>query len=106
MNGPANVTLDSAGDRYYICSFGSHCQQGQRLSITVISSSANPPATATRPTTPSPTYTHPKACAPTRPNAGGPAAVLAPSAQNNSGSIALAAGFSLSLLTAGLALVF
>ncbi|CAA0816476.1 Blue copper protein [Striga hermonthica] len=76
MNGPTNVTLDSAGDRYYICSFGSHCQQGQRLSITVISSSANPPATATRPTTPSPTNTHSKACAPTQPNAGGPAAAL------------------------------
>ncbi|TXG69349.1 hypothetical protein EZV62_004284 [Acer yangbiense] len=33
--GPANVTLDSAGDHYYICTIGRHCQFGQKLSISV-----------------------------------------------------------------------
>ncbi|MCD9641363.1 hypothetical protein HAX54_027528 [Datura stramonium] len=51
MTGPANVTLDTAGDHYYICTFGTHCQNGQKLAITVSSSTgtspgANPPTSA------------------------------------------------------------
>ncbi|XP_016492823.2 cucumber peeling cupredoxin [Nicotiana tabacum] len=44
MSGPANVTLDSAGERYYICTFGRHCQNGQKLAITVSSSTGTPGA--------------------------------------------------------------
>ncbi|XP_009760367.1 basic blue protein-like [Nicotiana tabacum] len=76
MAGPANVTLDSAGDHYYICTFGRHCQNGQKLAITVSSTStpgANPP-TPSKPTTPdipSPSSsTQPEACAPTPAAAG------------------------------------
>ncbi|XP_016433657.1 cucumber peeling cupredoxin [Nicotiana tabacum] len=46
MSVPANITLDSAGDHYYICTFGRHCQNGQKLAITVSSTGtpgANPP---------------------------------------------------------------
>ncbi|KAJ8536225.1 hypothetical protein K7X08_034626 [Anisodus acutangulus] len=50
MTGPANVTLDTAGDHYYICTFGTHCRNGQKLAITVSSSTgtpgANPPTSS------------------------------------------------------------
>ncbi|KAI4329342.1 hypothetical protein L6164_021616 [Bauhinia variegata] len=36
--GPANITLSSAGEHYYICSVGQHCQNGQKLAITVSAS--------------------------------------------------------------------
>ncbi|KAI3701504.1 hypothetical protein L6452_26634 [Arctium lappa] len=42
--GPATITLTTAGSRYYICTFTSHCQIGQKLSINV--------STAGNPTTP------------------------------------------------------
>ncbi|OIT31643.1 PREDICTED: cucumber peeling cupredoxin-like [Nicotiana attenuata] len=76
MAGPANVTLDSAGAHYYICTFGRHCQNGQKLAITVSSTGtpgANPPAPSnqTTPVVPSPSSsTQPEACAPTSAAAG------------------------------------
>ncbi|XP_009763449.1 cucumber peeling cupredoxin-like [Nicotiana tabacum] len=77
MGGPANVTLDSAGDHYYICTFGRHCQNGQKLAITVSSTGtpgANPPTRSSpiTPVVPSPSSPNqPEACAPT-PAAAGP----------------------------------
>lgn len=41
--GPAKVTLSTAGDLYFICSVGTHCQGGQKLAINV---SASGPAGA------------------------------------------------------------
>ncbi|KAL2516597.1 cucumber peeling cupredoxin-like [Forsythia ovata] len=82
--GPANMTLDSTGEHYYICTFGSHCQAGQKLAITVSGTpGANPPTSnpPTTPATPSPTSTQPDACAPTpssAPNAGGPSPSATP----------------------------
>ncbi|KAK9923122.1 hypothetical protein M0R45_031555 [Rubus argutus] len=64
--GPANITLTSTGDHYYICTFGTHCQSGQKLAIDVSASAtspgaspsaptpASPPPPPTTPTTPSP----------------------------------------------------
>ncbi|RYR40899.1 hypothetical protein Ahy_A09g046644 [Arachis hypogaea] len=37
-NSPANFILNKEGQFYYICSFGTHCIQGQKLSIIVPSS--------------------------------------------------------------------
>ncbi|KAK4362189.1 hypothetical protein RND71_017430 [Anisodus tanguticus] len=90
MTGPANVTLESAGEHYYICTFGRHCLNGQKLAITVSntgSSGANPPTASaagpsganspnpsnpTTPVVPSPSSSRqPEACAPT-PSAAGP----------------------------------
>ncbi|XP_068304204.1 uclacyanin-3-like [Pyrus communis] len=70
--GPANITLTSSGDHYYICTYGRHCQSGQKLAITVSAASPGaapsvppPPSTTnTPPTTPSPTSNDPAACAP------------------------------------------
>ncbi|KAE7997324.1 hypothetical protein FH972_001969 [Carpinus fangiana] len=45
--GPANITLSDAGNHYYICAVGQHCQFGQKLAITV---SGSPGAAA--PSTP------------------------------------------------------
>ncbi|CAK9185640.1 unnamed protein product [Ilex paraguariensis] len=69
MTGPANVSLNAAGDHYYICTFGDHCQNGQKLAITVSGTPlASPPTTTTTPpppATPSPTSNTPSACPPT-----------------------------------------
>ncbi|KAL9460270.1 hypothetical protein AB3S75_003473 [Citrus x aurantiifolia] len=81
--GTANITLDSAGEHYYICTFGWHCQAGQKLAITVSatpgsspSPTGNPtPPTRSTPTAPSPNSSSPADCtlAPTSgPTAGGP----------------------------------
>ncbi|XP_059291262.1 cucumber peeling cupredoxin-like [Lycium ferocissimum] len=122
MTGPANVTLDSAGDHYYICTFGRHCQNGQKLAITVSSSGtpgANPPTpfaagpsganspNPSNPTTtvPSPSSsTQPEACAPT-PSAAGPSSstpgVSTP--PSTSSSTTILANFLLSLSSIALA---
>ncbi|KAL9405572.1 hypothetical protein Peur_002544 [Populus x canadensis] len=58
--GPVNITLDSTGEHYYICTIGRHCQFGQKLAITVSSrtTGASPPSTTPRPSPPpSPTAT-------------------------------------------------
>ncbi|KAF5184152.1 cucumber peeling cupredoxin-like [Thalictrum thalictroides] len=47
--GPANVTLGTSGEHYYICTFGTHCQNGQKLAIVVESSSDSPPPSNTPP---------------------------------------------------------
>ncbi|XP_050234174.1 cucumber peeling cupredoxin-like [Mercurialis annua] len=78
--GPVNITLATAGDHYYICTFSQHCQLGQKLAITVSSSppgsSPAPPTTPTptTPTTPSLENNVPTADCPTSdpPTAGGP----------------------------------
>ncbi|KAL6334126.1 hypothetical protein AAG906_004557 [Vitis piasezkii] len=31
--GPANITLATAGNHYYVCTIGSHCTSGQKLAI-------------------------------------------------------------------------
>ncbi|XP_010535261.1 PREDICTED: cucumber peeling cupredoxin-like [Tarenaya hassleriana] len=38
VNGPANVTLSSSGDHFFICTIGRHCLSGQKLSISVTGS--------------------------------------------------------------------
>ncbi|XP_022884944.1 cucumber peeling cupredoxin-like [Olea europaea var. sylvestris] len=114
--GPANVTLDSAGEHYYICTFGSHCQMGQKLAITVSGTpGANPPTSSppTTPTTPSPTSTQPDACAPTpssTPNAGRPPASATspagtPPPPYDSSSMSVFASFLPVLLSIGAALL-
>ncbi|GJT89031.1 zinc finger, CCHC-type containing protein [Tanacetum coccineum] len=32
-NGPATITLRTAGNHYYICAFGTHCQAGQKVTV-------------------------------------------------------------------------
>ncbi|TMW81400.1 hypothetical protein EJD97_009861 [Solanum chilense] len=64
MTGPANMTLNSTGEHYYICTFGTHCLNGQKLAITVSNSTATPGANP-------PVVRQPEACAPT-PSAAGP----------------------------------
>ncbi|KAM3359511.1 hypothetical protein BC332_30677 [Capsicum chinense] len=55
--GPANVTLKSAGDKYYICTVGKHCIAGQKLAI-IVSGTGAPISNAPKGSaTPSPTPT-------------------------------------------------
>ncbi|KAI3714832.1 hypothetical protein L6452_21792 [Arctium lappa] len=44
--GPARITLNAAGNHYYICTIGTHCQLGQKLSINVVSGASATPAPA------------------------------------------------------------
>ncbi|KAL4564014.1 hypothetical protein LXL04_028063 [Taraxacum kok-saghyz] len=56
-NGPATLTLTTPGTHYYICTFRSHCQIGQKLAINVSSSTGGtdpPPATPKTPKSPPP----------------------------------------------------
>ncbi|CAB4319016.1 unnamed protein product [Prunus armeniaca] len=72
-NGPANLTLNTSGEHYYICTFGGHCIGGQKLSINVTGNSS--PAPAPAPSTSSP---------PPSPSPSPPAAVPAPAPSTSS----------------------
>ncbi|XP_022946866.1 stellacyanin-like [Cucurbita moschata] len=41
---PARITLASTGDHHFMCSFLSHCNDGQKLSITVRATSSSAPS--------------------------------------------------------------
>jgi len=52
-SGPATVALNETGEQYYICTFGSHCSLGQKLTINVVnrpSRSGSPPRASPVPT--------------------------------------------------------
>ncbi|KAL4589791.1 hypothetical protein LXL04_002701 [Taraxacum kok-saghyz] len=51
--GPVRLTLNAPGTHYYVCTVGTHCQIGQKLTINVSAASATPPP-ALAPTTPAP----------------------------------------------------
>ncbi|TKW10830.1 hypothetical protein SEVIR_6G193500v4 [Setaria viridis] len=55
-DGPTTITLDSAGDHYYICGIGTHCSGGMKLAVNVGSGSgsggAPTPSTPSTPGTP------------------------------------------------------
>ncbi|KAI3827376.1 hypothetical protein L1987_01449 [Smallanthus sonchifolius] len=55
-NGPATLTLTRPGNHYYICTFGTHCQIGQKLTINVVGGSTTPPpaGSTTPPSPPAP----------------------------------------------------
>ncbi|KDP37082.1 hypothetical protein JCGZ_06138 [Jatropha curcas] len=119
--GPVNITLDTAGDHYYICTFSQHCQFGQKLAITVSSSSVNtptaqPPSTTTTPNTPAtPSPTNTTADCPTSnaPSSGPTSSknprTMEPTASPpppGSSSSKVLAGFSLSMLAVIMGLLF
>ncbi|CAH1426503.1 unnamed protein product [Lactuca virosa] len=52
--GPARVTLNAPGTHYYICTVGTHCQIGQKLTINVSAASATPAPSPTPTPTPAP----------------------------------------------------
>ncbi|KAI8544307.1 hypothetical protein RHMOL_Rhmol08G0286300 [Rhododendron molle] len=134
--GPANITLTSAGDHYYICTYGRHCASGQKLTITVSATGtpgAVPPPPSTTaappppPSTPSPTSsTTPEACAPepsasTTPTSNGPTTSTTPTANGpttsttpgqvplpppDSSSPAVSGGFFVTILSIAMAALF
>ncbi|KAK4853965.1 hypothetical protein QYF36_016981 [Acer negundo] len=59
-NSPANFTLTSAGEHYYICTSPGHCLGGQKLALNVTSGASSPAPTPTptpTPAAPAPTPT-------------------------------------------------
>ncbi|KAL5697959.1 hypothetical protein ACHQM5_029053 [Ranunculus cassubicifolius] len=95
MTGPANITLNTAGEHYYICTISGHCSLGQKLAINVsgISTTADPP------TSPVPTG---GPIAPCPPDSMGPTAMTPPRSSPTSASVVVAANsflaFSASLI--------
>ncbi|KAL3532313.1 hypothetical protein ACH5RR_005834 [Cinchona calisaya] len=53
-NGPANITLMTAGEHHYICTFSGHCNVGQKLAINVSAAPSTSPAPQPGPATPPP----------------------------------------------------
>ncbi|XP_057508457.1 cucumber peeling cupredoxin-like [Actinidia eriantha] len=51
---PTNFTLSSAGDHHFMCTFGQHCLGGQKLSVSVSSTSPSSPPASPPTTSPSP----------------------------------------------------
>lgn len=85
-NGPANITLNSTGEHFFICTIGQHCSNGQKLAINVSASTATPPpASAPQPSAPPPssTATPPSTTAtpPPTSSAGPPTATPGPNAE-------------------------
>ncbi|XP_039005905.1 cucumber peeling cupredoxin-like [Hibiscus syriacus] len=113
-NGPANVTLNSTGQQYYICTLGRHCELGQILAITGLatSGSPSPPPSPTTPTTPSTTSGTPADCTPA-PTSGPTAGLMPPSsvpgpngAPNSSSSSAVLVNLLVSTLDIAMSLIF
>ncbi|KAF9679778.1 hypothetical protein SADUNF_Sadunf06G0050500 [Salix dunnii] len=51
-SGPATITLNTAGDYYFLCTIAGHCSAGQKLAISIAAGSTpSPPGTS--PETPS-----------------------------------------------------
>lgn len=50
-NGPANITLTTAGEHHYICTIANHCNLGMKLAINVSATPSTSPAP--QPATPS-----------------------------------------------------
>ncbi|KAK4267554.1 hypothetical protein QN277_024321 [Acacia crassicarpa] len=47
--GPYNHTLNKTGTHYFICSVGQHCNNGQKLTVNVVSGSSSTPSNAPSP---------------------------------------------------------
>ncbi|XP_062086887.1 mavicyanin-like [Humulus lupulus] len=92
-NGPANVSLTEEGEHYYICSISGHCQAGQKLAITVHSSST-PAVNCTPSPASSPTPT-PQTAPPTTPGNSCPAPSILAAVFFSLGFIALSFCFTM-----------
>ncbi|KAF8393203.1 hypothetical protein HHK36_021444 [Tetracentron sinense] len=111
--GPANITLTSEGEHYYICTYGQHCTLGQKLAINVTASTtATPPSSpatppSSSPATPPSSQATPPSSSATPPSSSGtppPSSVTSPPS-SSSPSVAVA-GFSVTFLSIAIALLF
>ncbi|CAJ1944580.1 unnamed protein product [Sphenostylis stenocarpa] len=74
-SGPASVPLNETGEQYYICTIGTHCSLGQKLSVNVVNRASATPSPAPQPSrsgsppnaSPVPTPTQAPAPAPSNP---------------------------------------
>ncbi|KAL0382899.1 UNVERIFIED_CONTAM: Uclacyanin 1 [Sesamum calycinum] len=117
---PARITLTSAGEHYYICTFTQHCNFGQKLAINVTAagSTATPPSGSAPAPAPSSPATPPPASSPTPPpRSSGPAPatpstpstqppVTAPPPPSNSAPSFTAAALPFTFLAAAVAFLY
>ncbi|KAG2718782.1 hypothetical protein I3843_03G228800 [Carya illinoinensis] len=89
--GPANLTLSSTGDHYFICTIASHCSSGQKLTVNVKAASGSPSPTSSPPPPPSSTMSPPP-----------PSSTTSPPPPPPSSASSLAATFSVVLMTIAL----
>ncbi|KAF5197194.1 hypothetical protein FRX31_013219 [Thalictrum thalictroides] len=83
MKAPANITLTTPGQHYYICTFTQHCTFGQKLAINVSVSPSTAPAS---PTSSGPTAAE-RTTAGCPPETTGPTAAHTPFISPNSASV-------------------
>ncbi|KAL9443343.1 hypothetical protein AB3S75_016661 [Citrus x aurantiifolia] len=77
-NPPTRITLRTAGEHYFFCTFPGHCSSGQKLAVNVTGGSSTAPSTSP----PSPTATPPSTT--TNPPPQSPGGGTAPPPPNNS----------------------
>lgn len=98
--GPATVKLDAAGMHYFICTVGTDCLGGQKLSVTVSASGGTMPPSSNTP------HPHNDACAPTPASSPPIRGGLSPSALTPSSSTALMATLYVTLSAIIMSLLF
>lgn len=75
---PTNITLGSAGEHYFMCTFAGHCNVGQKLAINVSAAGATSPAPQPAAGTPPPASSPTAAPAPATVPAPTPSPVFSP----------------------------
>lgn len=92
-NSPTTITLSAAGTRYFICPRSNHCNQGQKLAVTVAGGTPSPPSGT--PSPPSGTPSPPSGGAAPSPPSGGSTPPSSPPPPNGNAATTLGGGKSL-----------
>ncbi|KAM7511518.1 hypothetical protein LguiB_010393 [Lonicera macranthoides] len=95
---PARITLSTAGEHFFTCTFPRHCTLGQQLAINVTSTATSPPNSAAP--TPSTTATPPP------PSASSPDGVTAPPPPSGSSPAFAVAALPITFLSVALAFLY
>jgi len=92
-SGPASVVLNETGEQHYICTFGTHCSLGQKLTINVVNRASATPSPAPSPSRSGSPPTATPVPAPTQ--APAPTTVPAPAPAPTTGPVTFTVGDSL-----------
>ncbi|KAL9326203.1 hypothetical protein ACSQ67_006848 [Phaseolus vulgaris] len=90
--GPASVVLNETGEQYYICSFGTHCSLGQKLTINVVNRNSATPSPAPQPSRSGSPPTASPVPTPTQAPTPAPSTVPAPAPGPSSGPVTFTVG--------------
>ncbi|KAK7347535.1 hypothetical protein VNO80_22067 [Phaseolus coccineus] len=91
-SGPASVVLNETGEQYYICTFGTHCSLGQKLTINVVNRNSATPSPAPQPSRSGSPPTASPVPTPTQAPAPAPTTVPAPAPGPSAGPVTFTVG--------------